>query len=208
MFKSKKNSRLYEVKQQSLGKLPKILLLGDSIRMSYQPLVAEMLTGKAIICGPEENCQFCLYTLINLDRWISDLGKPDIIHWNSGIHDAGHNPYREPEQVPVELYRIGLYLILKRLNKITPHILWASTTPVRPQKSQEQHKWYWTHSDIDCYNNIATELMAENDVPVNDLHKVVSQNVEEFLCEDMIHLSDVGKVACAQAVVSVIEERL
>ena len=41
-------------------KLPKVMLLGDSIRLSYQPLVAERLAGKAEVVGPQINGQFAL----------------------------------------------------------------------------------------------------------------------------------------------------
>ena len=71
---------------------PRLLLLGDSIRMSYQPHVAQLLDGKVEVTGPAENCQFSLYTLSSLNRWIDELGQPEIVHWNNGIHDAGHNP--------------------------------------------------------------------------------------------------------------------
>ena len=43
--------------------VPKVLLLGDSIRMSYQPYVACLLDGKAEVIGPTDNCQYSLYTL-------------------------------------------------------------------------------------------------------------------------------------------------
>ena len=76
--------------------LPSILLLGDSIRVSYQPFVAEYLDGKAEVVGPADNCQYSLYTLSSLNRWFGVLGEPDVVHWNNGIHDAGHNPGRSP----------------------------------------------------------------------------------------------------------------
>ncbi len=60
--------------------------------MSYQPHVAELLAGVAEVVGPADNCQYSLYTLSSLNRWIVDLRNPDIVHWNNGIHDAGHNP--------------------------------------------------------------------------------------------------------------------
>ena len=46
-----------------MSDLPKVLLLGDSIRMSYQPLVAQLLEGRATVVGPADNCQYSLYTL-------------------------------------------------------------------------------------------------------------------------------------------------
>jgi len=84
--------------------LPKVLLLGDPIRMSYQPHVADLLDDMALVVGPADNCQYSLYTLSSLDRWIRKLGKPDIVHWNNGIHDSGHNPVRSPVQIPIEMY--------------------------------------------------------------------------------------------------------
>ena len=73
---------------------PKILLLGDSIRMSYQPIVAKTFQEVADIVGPADNCQYSLYTLASLERWLKQLGDPDIVHWNNGIHDSGYNPAR------------------------------------------------------------------------------------------------------------------
>ena len=40
-----------------MSDLPKVLLLGDSIRMSYQPLVGQLLVGRASVVGPADNCQ-------------------------------------------------------------------------------------------------------------------------------------------------------
>ena len=85
----------------TMSELLKVLLLGDSIRGSYQALVTEILDGKAEVVGPAENGQFSLYTLSSLGRWINELGEPDIVHWNNGIHDCGHNPTRGPAQFSV-----------------------------------------------------------------------------------------------------------
>ena len=73
-------------------KLPRVMLLGDSIRMSYQPLVAELLAGRAEVFGPRVNGRFALFTLTSIPDWIAEFGRPDLVHWNNGIHDAGYNP--------------------------------------------------------------------------------------------------------------------
>lgn len=80
--------------KEMMSDIPKVLLLGDSIRMNYQPHVARLLDGRAHVVGPSDNCQYSGYTLASLDRWIGELGCPEIIHWNNGIHDAGRNPDR------------------------------------------------------------------------------------------------------------------
>jgi len=68
----------WTAEQNGKANRPKVLLLGDSIRLSYQPAVAKKLASVAEVVGPEENCQFASYTLSSLDRWIERLGKPDI----------------------------------------------------------------------------------------------------------------------------------
>ncbi len=73
--------------------IPRVLLLGDSIRMSYQPDVTRLLDGKAEVVGPADNCQYSLYTLSSLDRWISALGQLDIAARSSVfLHPKTENP--------------------------------------------------------------------------------------------------------------------
>ena len=191
-----------------MNDLPKVLLLGDSIRMSYQPLVAEILAGKAEVVGPADNCQFALYTLSSLGRWINELGEPDIVHWNNGIHDCGHNPTRGPAQFSVEDYRTNLESILTRLREFTPKVIWATITPVHPDRPFGESGWGWRNEEIDQYNIAARELMEANELPINDLHKLVWPDVDQFLSDDELHLSDKGKDLCARAVVESVSELL
>ena len=187
-----------------MSDLPKVLLLGDSIRMSYQPHVAHLLDGEATVCGPEDNCQYSLYTLSSLDRWISALGQPDIVHWNNGIHDVGHNPARSPVQMPLDMYLANLELILSSLVAITPRVIWATMTPVHPNRPFRDTEWSWRNEEINTYNQAARELMQSRGVPINDLHGLVWDNIEEFLSEDQLHLSEAGQNACAKAVADIV----
>ncbi|MBD3183424.1 hypothetical protein GF312_14090 [Candidatus Poribacteria bacterium] len=187
-------------------KLPKVLLLGDSIRMSYQSLVAEKLKDCAEVVGPADNCQFSLYTLSSLSRWIKALGIPHIIHWNNGIHDSGHNPARSPVQIPLDVYRMTLEYILGNLRSITPHVIWATTTPVHPDRPFQNDQWAWRNDEIDQYNSTALKLMKNNHVPVNDLHSIVASDPDLYLAEDQLHLSQAGQEKCADAVARVIRE--
>lgn len=191
-----------------MSDLPKVLLLGDSIRMSYQPLVAKLLEGRATVVGPADNCQFSLYTLSSMGRWIGELGKPDIVHWNNGIHDAGHNPFRSLVQIPLNMYRENIALILKQLRAFTPHVVWATSTPVHPDRPFVDTGWSWRNEEIDLYNTAARALMTSKNVPINDLHTLVSNDIDTHLAEDQLHLSETGKAACAQAVVDALAEYL
>lgn len=44
-----------------MSKLPRVWLLGDSIRVSYRPMAAKKLEGIVEVVGPEDDCQIlCL----------------------------------------------------------------------------------------------------------------------------------------------------
>ena len=184
-----------------MPKLPKVLLLGDSIRMSYQPHVARLLSDRAEVVGPADNCQYSLYTLSSLGGWITALGKPDIVHWNNGIHDSGHNPARSPIQIPIDVYRTNLESILDGLTALTPNVIWATITPVHPDRPFRDTEWAWRNEEIDQYNEVAQTLIESRGVLINDLHTLVWNNVSEFLSEDQLHLSESGQEVCARAVV-------
>ena len=186
----------------------RVWLLGDSIRMSYQPRVGELLEGKAEVVGPADNGQFSLYTLSSIDRWLPEIGQPDIIHWNNGLHDVGHNPVRSPVQIPLVDYRRNLEILLGRLLGMASHVIWATTTPVHPDMPFLDTTWGWRNEEIDEYNAAARELMKSRNVPINDLHALVWSHVDEYLGEDQLHLSEAGVEACAQAVADVITPRL
>jgi hypothetical protein len=57
--------------------MEKILLIGDSIRLSYGDEVAKLLTDKAEVTGPADNCRFSAYT---------PQIPPQIITWESCNH--------------------------------------------------------------------------------------------------------------------------
>jgi len=187
---------------------PRVLLLGDSIRMSYQPHVAGLLDGRAHVVGPADSGQYSLFTLSSLNRWIDELGTPDIVHWNNGFHDVGHNPTRYPVQIPIDMYQANLAFIFERLREMTSQVIWANTTPVYPDRPISETEWSWRNEEIDQYNDVARKLMETHDVPINDLHTLVWDNVDEFLSEDQIHLSEAGQKACANAVAEFVSRLL
>jgi hypothetical protein len=69
--------------------LPRVLLIGDSISMSYTLPVRELLEGKANVQHPPENCENTALGLKQLDSWLGTK-KWDVIHFNFGLHDLKH----------------------------------------------------------------------------------------------------------------------
>src|SRR4051812_1545412 len=48
---------------------PRVVLIGDSIRLGYAPAVAARLTGKAVVISPPENGGDSINVLAHLDEW-------------------------------------------------------------------------------------------------------------------------------------------
>ena len=182
--------------------MKKVLLLGDSIRLSYQPLVKEKLEGIAEVVGPEDNGKFAKYTLWYLKIWMDQLGKPDIIHWNNGLWDVYYHNEDTGIFTPLEEYLTELKRILNELQKTGAKIIWATTTPVTSKHG------FCRNKDIDIYNEAALELMLSRNIEINNLNLLLRNSIELYICEDNIHLSAAGKEICTDAVTKAIKNNL
>ena len=182
--------------------MKKVLLLGDSIRMRYQPFVKDLMEGTAEVVGPAENCAFAKFTLWHVDSWIATLGPADVIHWNNGIWDLYHHTDEHGIFTPMDEYVATVKRVLARLRKAGVPIIWATTTAV----TQECVKC--NNEEIDAYNEAVLKVMRAENIAVNDLNAVIKQNRSEFISEDNLHLSIKGNKACAAAVVKAVKSLL
>lgn len=202
--------------------MKRVMLLGDSIRLNYQAVVEEELSGEYSVWAPKENCRFAKYTLTELPRYkvafsqeesekideakltptidVKDnLIKPDIIHWNNGLWDTGITYEEDGPLTPIDEYIRDMSIILRELRKMTDKVIFATLTPVKPG----------THQNMDIikeYNRRIIEFMKSENVVINDLGALVSENIDEYICEDKIHLSEKGKEVCGKAVAKYIRE--
>src|SRR3954468_24220960 len=78
------------------AELPKVVLLGDSIRLGYAPLVAKRLQGKAIVVSPT-GAGDSRWLLKQLDLVIKE--RPAVVHFNVGLHDLRHGRSSKAYQV-------------------------------------------------------------------------------------------------------------
>jgi hypothetical protein len=180
--------------------LPRILLLGDSIRMSYQPIVAALLSGQAEIVAPAENCTDSAYTRSKLDSWL-DFYRPTAVHWNNGLHDVKRPRGGADHQVPLPDYAANLRAIADRLLELMPgRVIWATTTPVIETRHAAARDFDRFNADIDAYNRAARTVMVERKVPVTDLHALLNSDPSRYILHaDGVHLTDAGRCAAALA---------
>ena len=179
-----------------------VLLLGDSIRMLYQPLVKEKLEGRANVYSPAENGRWSGYTLHSLGVWLPSLPTPDIVHWNNGIWDVGDDYHEGRHFYPPELYEETCRRIFRILRQLTKKpdlpIIVATTTPAATE----------IHTDIPIYNDILRRVAKDYGAPVNDLYSAINENLAENIGPDRLHLSRKGTAIAADLVVASIEKYL
>lgn len=179
----------------------KVVLLGDSIRLwGYGTKVPEMLGDGYEVCQPEDNCRFVKYTLRGLFDWQDIIKDADVIHWNNGLWDCTEI-FDDGLFTSEEEYIENMLRVATLLKKITPNVIFATTTPVWDE-------FEWTHNDkIERFNEIIVPRLKEIGVKINDLHALVSKDIHKYIKEcDMIHLSDEGIELCAEAVCKAIKE--
>ncbi len=193
--------------------LPKVVLLGDSVREHYAPFVAELLAGKAVVVTPKTNGGDTGKLLTNLNDW-AIKEQPDVIHFNSGIHDTKRDQKTGKYNVPPEKYEANLREIVKQLRAETKaKLVFALSTPLIDERS----KGYWKsrsyqlfNASVMEYNVIALRVMKELDVPVNDLPAALGDAAESARLHDSggIHFTEEGSKKLAAAVAAVVIKHL
>lgn len=178
--------------------MKKVLLIGDSIRLLYQPEVIRLLKGTYEVWGPADNGRFVKYSLNELERWITEFGKPDIIHWNNGLWDSAIVCEEDGAFTPVDEYVRYLKIMLRELRKYTGKVIFATTTPVLEASANQKLPY------IIERNMAAVEFMKSENVWINDLYEYVLPHVEDYIGMDKIHLNAVGVEKCGQRVAEMI----
>lgn len=173
----------------------KVMLIGDSIRMSYQDRLREILQGQAEVQAPGENCQFAARTLFALSGWVPD-DDYDVIHWNNGQWDVCYMPDGRihtslPAYVDLEKR------IAEILKPKAKRLIFALTTPVHADQFEKAALNPRKNEDIVAYNNAVSGDLSAMGVEINDLHTPVAQDVMRYISEDRVHLSPDGIELCA-----------
>ena len=180
--------------------MKKVVLLGDSIRlMGYGNKVPELLGNDFEVWQPEQNGMFVSNVLRQLFDFADRIREADIVHFNSGEWDIcelfGDGPF-----TPVEFYVSQILRIVELLQKQGKTVVFAATTPVRPENQ-------YNHNEvIRRFNDAVIPLLKEKGVLINDLYAVVAEDIRANVCDDTIHLSEQGIARCAEATAAAIRK--
>ncbi len=203
----------------SADKLPKVLIIGDSISMGYLPYVQEMLKGKAMVDRPPplengkpENCQGTTHGLVRIDAWLGDT-KWDVIHFNFGLHDLKHidpetgensKNLNDPLQADLKQYEKNLKEIVVKLEATGAKLIFATTTPY-PDTLGNQIR---SPGMPVKYNKAALKIMKRHGIEVNDLYALVLPRMKELQQANNVHFTEAGSKVLGQQVAKHILDNL
>ena len=172
-------------------KLPRALLIGDSISIDYTEQTRGLLSGRVNVQRIPWNGGDTNNGLARLNEAVGGV-KWDVIHFNFGLHDLRCTDGRY--QVPVEEYEKNLREIVRRLKFTGATLIWASTTPV-PEGAAGR-----IPGDEAKYNTAARAAMEESGIPVNDLHAFALPRLKDLQKSQDVHFTDAGSMALAKRV--------
>ena len=179
--------------------MKKIILLGDSIRLSYQRRVTELLGSDYTVWGPDDNCRFASYTLRMLYDYREQLKGADLIHFNCGLWDMcdlfGDGPFTSPEVYVEQMVRIA-----KILKTYAPVVVFAATTPPSPRM--------WGHDiqRVRAYNAAAMAALEPLGILFDDLFTPVAEDIDRMISEDLLHASPYGVEVLANRVADCVKK--
>ena len=173
-------------------KLPRVLLIGDSISIGYTLPVRELLKGKANVHRVPINAGPTFEGLKNIDSWMGST-KWDVIHFNFGMGDlkdmrtdkeiAEGKPGRR--QVMPDRYEANLREFVAKAKKSGAKLIWCSTTPV-PEGAEGRVP------DEVKYNAIAARVMTEEGVAIDDLYSFALPRLEQIQIPRNVHFTPEG----------------
>ena len=145
-----------------------MLLIGDSILNGYGKKVSAALDGKAYVdmwVNPYNQSEY-------LNKLLAEVlaqGPYDVVHFNMGLHGWQEGRIKPGTFEP--LTKAYVQVIRDKL----PHakIIWASSTPVTV-KGKPTELDAAINPVIADQNRMAAKVMAEMNVPVNDLYTPLS----------------------------------
>jgi len=164
-------------------KLPRVLVIGDSISMNYHEAAREALKGVANYHRNEGNSFSTEHGLRNAELWLGNFQEKgfhwDVIQFNHGLHDLKQAYDMETDRfgdyaVSIADYQANLEKIIGILRQTGARLIWCTTTPVpNDNKSQYARRKGAARE----FNAAAMEVMKRHpDIIINDLYQAVDRS--------------------------------
>ncbi|HNQ34764.1 MAG TPA: GDSL-type esterase/lipase family protein [bacterium] len=186
----------------------RVLLIGDSIRMGYEPFVRRELEGLAEVLGPEKNGGDSDNVLRNLPEWLETF-PADLVHLNCGLHDIKRPFGSSSNGIPRFQYADNLRQIFSHLVAHKIPVIWATSTPVDEKLHHQNKSFDRFEADLEHYNATALEACREFGLEVDDLFGLIERaGKSAYLLDDGVHFKPEGYQLLGREVARVIRAAL
>ncbi len=166
------------------SKLPRVLLVGDSICNAYSGAVCQELAGTANVTFFATSKCVCDKSYLRSLAFFLDESDYAVVHFNNGLHSLDSD-----RQDWETCLRAAIKLIKARGKGAK--IVWASSTPLKDPKLTEKAKEL---------NAIAARVMSEEGVPTDDLFALMDPLDREANWSDTFHFKGEAQKAQAKSV--------
>ena len=178
------------VPEASGTKLPRVLLIGDSITKGYYARVAEKLKDKASVARLATSKSIGDPAFLAEVSLVLSQYRFDVVHFNNGLHGWGYSEEEYQKHFPE---------LLATIRKHAPQakLIWATITPVRD--TADLTKLSERTDRVKARNKIAEPIIAREGIAVNDLYNLVKDH-PDYWKKDGVHFSEKGVAAEAEQV--------
>lgn len=171
----------------ALDRLPRVLLVGDSIEGGYAPFVQQTLKYAAKIVHMPQSNGASDNGIKEMDAWLAK-GPWAVIHFNWGLWDLKVVGPNGQNNIPIEQYGKNLRELVEKMKRSGATLIFATTTPV-PERVLITNR---RTADAVLYNAVALKIMEENQVHVDDLYALALPRLTEFQLPSDVHFNDEG----------------
>lgn len=179
-------------------KLPRVLLIGDSISGGYGPRVADALNGKASVARLTTSKSIGDPALLTEVALVLGQCRFDVVHFNNGLHGWGYTEQEYQQHFPDLLATI-------RQHAPQAKLIWATITPMR--QAGNLNVIADGTKRVQARNKIAQEIATREGIVVNDLYGLVKDHAE-YWSGDGVHFNGQGIAAQAEQVTQKITQAL
>ena len=177
------------------SKLPKVLVIGDSIVGNYFDTVSKELKGVAD-CTRLNGSRVVGDPVLLQEFLLVDDERYDVIHVNNGLHGY------DTTEADYARY-LAQYIDFIRARQPQAKIIWGRSTQMMPAFCEYEKR----KDRLVERNRLADAIMAERGIPMTDLYSV-TLGKPELYSKDGIHYNEKGSRALGLAAVKSIRTAL
>lgn len=179
-------------------KLPRVLLIGDSITGGYGPKVADALKGKASVARLTTSKSIGDPALLAEVALVLGQCRFETVHFNNGLHGWGYSEEEYQQHFPALVATI-------RQHAPQAKLIWATITPMR--QAGKLDVIAEGTKRVQARNKLAEEIVAREKIAVDDLYGLVKDH-PEYWSSDGVHFNAQGIAAQVEQVTKKITEAL